>query len=123
MTNTKYAVAAASAVLLLLLSVPIMRPVLASPRSAGYDHGCSDASLSPSERYINQPGKGPSEHTSEFMDGYNNGFSSCSSSNSRSFQGGGGSSGGQQGSGGSAGNLVLRGGCILLLKSPQCLLP
>jgi hypothetical protein len=47
----------------------------------GYDHGCSDAGISdPSYRYINEPGKGPSDHTDAFMNGYNTGISSCSSS-------------------------------------------
>ena len=35
---------------------------------SGYNHGCSDAKLSdPSERYINQPEKGPSFHSDAFM--------------------------------------------------------
>jgi hypothetical protein len=43
-----------------------------SPYQAGYNHGCSDARISdPSERYINQPERGPSFHTNEFMRGYN----------------------------------------------------
>jgi hypothetical protein len=50
-----------------------------SPYESGYDHGCDDADLSPSDRYINEPGKGPSFHTDEFMDGYNAGFDNCSS--------------------------------------------
>ncbi|MPZ07037.1 MAG: hypothetical protein GEU26_11595 [Nitrososphaeraceae archaeon] len=50
-----------------------------SPYSSGYDHGCNDAAISdPSERYINQPGKGPSFHTGEFMNGYYDGFDACS---------------------------------------------
>jgi hypothetical protein len=50
-----------------------------SPYRSGYDHGCDDASISdPSDRYINQPGKGPSFHTEEFMSGYYNGFNACS---------------------------------------------
>ena len=44
---------------------------------AGYDHGCSDVKLTFSARYINQPGKGPSFHTQEFMNGYNVGFNAC----------------------------------------------
>ena len=49
-----------------------------SPRESGYDHGCDDAGISdPGERYINQPEKGPSFHTGEFMAGYNDGFDSC----------------------------------------------
>jgi hypothetical protein len=49
-----------------------------TPYQAGYDHGCSDAKLTFSARYINQPGKGPQYHTQEFISGYNAGFSACS---------------------------------------------
>ena len=39
--------------------------------SSGYDHGCNDAKITnPDDRYINQPGKGPSYHTGSFMNGY-----------------------------------------------------
>ena len=48
-----------------------------TPYDAGYSHGCSDAKLSFSARYINQPEKGPSFHTQEFMSGYNAGFNAC----------------------------------------------
>jgi hypothetical protein len=50
-----------------------------SPYRSGYNHGCDDATISdPSERYINQPERGPSFHTEEFMSGYYNGFNACS---------------------------------------------
>jgi hypothetical protein len=53
-----------------------------SPYESGYDHGCDDAGISnPSDRYINQPEKGPSFHTSEFMNGYYTGVNSCGDSN------------------------------------------
>ena len=56
-----------------------------SPYDSGYDHGCDDAKISdPSDRYINQPEKGPSFHTDEFMNGYNDGYNTCSSSTSLS---------------------------------------
>jgi len=46
---------------------------------SGYAHGCSDAGISEeSDRYINQPEKGPSNHTDQFMNGYYDGFYSCS---------------------------------------------
>ena len=45
---------------------------------SGYDHGRDDARLDPSDRYINEPEKGPEIHTGAFMDGYNAGFGSCS---------------------------------------------
>lgn len=44
----------------------------------GYVHGCNDAKIAdPDDRYINQPGKGPSFHTISFMNGYNDGFYLC----------------------------------------------
>ncbi|MGE0389506.1 MAG: hypothetical protein AB7P13_05170 [Candidatus Nitrosocosmicus sp.] len=67
----------------LVLSVPLPFALASSksPYESGYDHGCDDAGISdPSDRYINQPEKGPSFHTSEFMNGYNSGFNSCGSS-------------------------------------------
>src|SRR5215207_7393629 len=48
-----------------------------SPYESGHDHGCDDADLSPSNRYINEPGKGPSNHTPEFMSGYRDGLQEC----------------------------------------------
>src|SRR5919202_7081785 len=48
-----------------------------TPWQAGYDHGCSDAKLTFSARYINQLGKGPNFHTIEFMKGYNAGLEAC----------------------------------------------
>lgn len=72
-------------VILAFLTVLILSnpgSVLASSKSqydSGYDHGCDDARISdPSDRYINQPEKEPSCHTSEFMNGYDDGFDSCS---------------------------------------------
>jgi hypothetical protein len=50
-----------------------------SPYDSGYDHGCGDARISdPDDRYINKDGKGPSNHTDEFMNGYNSGYNNCS---------------------------------------------
>jgi hypothetical protein len=50
-----------------------------SPYASGYDHGCDDADISDRDnRYINQPEKGPSFHTDEFMRGYNAGYDACS---------------------------------------------
>ena len=70
-----------------------------TPYQAGYDHGCSDAKLTFSERHINQPGKGPSFHTEEFMSGYNAGFSACGRESSPVASNvDGGSSGGSSGS-------------------------
>jgi hypothetical protein len=64
-------------------TIPASHLAAASPYSAGYDHGFDDAKISNADdRYINQPDKRPSQHTSEFMSGYNAGFSSCGGSNS-----------------------------------------
>jgi hypothetical protein len=52
------------------------------PHNSGYDHGCDDSRISdPSDRYVNQPEKGPSFHTAAFMQGYYNGFDGCSHTN------------------------------------------
>ena len=49
-----------------------------SPYDSGYDHGCDDADiLNPARQYINQPGKGPSFHSDEFMEGYEDGYGDC----------------------------------------------
>ncbi|MDN5868996.1 MAG: FxLYD domain-containing protein [Candidatus Nitrosocosmicus sp.] len=62
--------------------LPSASVVATSPYESGYDHGCDDAKISdPSDRYINQPEKGPAYHTSEFMDGYYSGYDKCSSNN------------------------------------------
>jgi hypothetical protein len=75
-------------VLLIGSALAIQQSVYASessPYDSGYDHGCDDADISdPDDRYINQPGKGPSFHTDEFMRGYNSGYNSCSSGGSSS---------------------------------------
>jgi hypothetical protein len=57
------------------------QPTYAAPHTSGYNHGCSDAQISdPSQRYINQPGKGSDFHTDAFMQAYNEGFDACSGS-------------------------------------------
>lgn len=49
-----------------------------TPFESGYDHGCDDATLNDeSQQYINQHGKGPTHHTTEFMDGYKRGYHDC----------------------------------------------
>ncbi len=62
-----------------LLSILTSIQVYASsPYDSGYDHGCDDAGISdPSDRYINQDEKGPSYHTSDFMNGYYDGYRDC----------------------------------------------
>lgn len=68
--------------MLITSTFAIIQPVDASgksPYDSGYDHGCDDADISdPDNRYINQPEKGPSFHTDEFMDGHDNGYVECS---------------------------------------------
>jgi hypothetical protein len=54
-----------------------------SPYESGYDHGCDDADEDVDDRYINQPERGPSFHTNEFMRGYNDGYDVCSGQESR----------------------------------------
>jgi hypothetical protein len=53
-----------------------------SPYESGYDHGCDDSELKAEDRYINEPGKGASFHTDEFMDGYRTGYQECKEGNS-----------------------------------------
>ena len=48
-----------------------------SPYESGFDHGCDDSDKAYQDRYINEPGKGPSFHTDSFMRGYNDGLN-CS---------------------------------------------
>ncbi len=63
--------------LYILLSAPLISVQASSAYDSGYNHGCSDAGKDSSDKYINQDEKGPSFHTSEFMDGYNAGYSNC----------------------------------------------
>lgn len=59
-------------VLTLLLQIQPLEATSKSPYDSGYDHGYEDADISdPNNRYINQPKRGPSFHTHEFMRGYN----------------------------------------------------
>jgi hypothetical protein len=50
-----------------------------SPYDSGYNHGHNDSGLPESDKYINQPEKGPSFHTQEFMNGYYDGLNNCGS--------------------------------------------
>jgi hypothetical protein len=63
--------------LYILISAPLLSVQATSAYDSGYSHGCSDAGKDSSDKYINQDEKGPSFHTSEFMDGYNAGHSNC----------------------------------------------
>ncbi|HZD35042.1 MAG TPA: hypothetical protein VE130_07545 [Nitrososphaeraceae archaeon] len=68
------------------LQLSILR-VFASEKSSydsGYDHGCDDAGRSESDKYINQPEKGASFHTNEFMDGYYAGLNACANGRTNS---------------------------------------
>ena len=65
---------------------------------AGYSHGCTDAKLSFSERYINQTSKGSSFHTQELVSGYNSGFNACGHESSPVASNVDGGSGGSSGS-------------------------
>jgi hypothetical protein len=72
----------------IIFLVPYSNASSKSPYDSGYDHGCDDAKISDlDDRYINQPEKGPSFHTNEFMRGYNDGYDACSNDNSNSDSG------------------------------------
>jgi hypothetical protein len=101
----------------LMLTTSLLAPQLHSANAggnsayeAGRDHGCDDARLSPSDRYINEPGKGPNNHTPEFMSGYRDGFQNCGSGggddDSDSSRDNGGSSGNRENLGSRLCNLV-----------------
>ena len=78
--KNRLAIAGAVLIIVTAASLGIMQGVMAkkgTPFQAGYDHGCNDAKVTFSARYINQPDKGPSFHTQEFMSGYRAGFSAC----------------------------------------------
>ena len=67
-------------IMITILVAPILvapNVYASSPYDSGYNHGCDDAGLSSSDRYINEPGKGPNFHTDEFMSGYYDGFQKC----------------------------------------------
>ena len=77
--KTKLAIAAAL-IVVAGASLGVIQTAMAkkgTPFQAGFDHGCNDAKVMFSARYINQPGKGPNFHTQEFMSGYNRSFSKC----------------------------------------------
>ena len=62
----------------------VASPIYAATHTSGYNRGCSDAQISdPSERYINQPGKGSDFHSDAFMQAYNDGFDACSGNSNR----------------------------------------
>jgi hypothetical protein len=64
--RTKLAITAALVIIMAAASVGIIQTAMAKgiPYQAGYDHGCDDAEISNADaRYINQPDKGPSNHT------------------------------------------------------------
>jgi hypothetical protein len=82
-TNFRYFISFSLALVIVTLvlapAIPVSNASSKSPYESGYDHGCDDADISdPDDRYINQPEKGPSFHTNEFMRGYNDGFDECS---------------------------------------------
>jgi hypothetical protein len=63
---------------ILLSQIQQLEGTSESSYNAGYDHGCDDADFRyPGDRYINQPGKGPSQHSDQFMNGYEDGFNAC----------------------------------------------
>jgi hypothetical protein len=69
-----------SAMLLLLTLITAPELAAATPSTAGYLHGCDDGKVG-FHKYLNTPGKGIDEHTTEFMQGYDNGYKACFSPN------------------------------------------
>src|ERR671933_718408 len=106
----------AATLITIFATIPASHLAAASQYSAGYDHGCDNAKISNADdRYINQPDKGPSQHTSEFMSGYNAGFSACG------YSSGGGDNSGSSGSARHfEDNPVIRAGCALLADPVTC---
>ena len=69
------------------LNVSVVYASESLPYDSGRDQGCDDAGISDSnDRYINQPEKGPSLHTEEFMAGYYDGFNNCGGGRDREFE-------------------------------------
>jgi hypothetical protein len=72
----------ATSCLILMGLVSVTNPIAYASSDAydsGYDHGCDDAGISdPSDRYYNQPERGPAFHTEAFNSGYEDGFNACS---------------------------------------------
>jgi hypothetical protein len=68
-------------IILAAQQTPLVFGSSSSPTSqygSGFEHGCDDAMIPEHlDRYINQPGNGPSDQTDEFMCGYNAGFNVC----------------------------------------------
>lgn len=94
-----------------------------SPYESGYDHAQDDCGLDTEDRYINQPGKGPSHHTERFMDGYNAGIADCD--NGDDDGSGNGDSDPNSGSSSSRGsvnweNLCIRFGDRIDISSNEC---
>jgi hypothetical protein len=84
LTHRKYniIISISLGILTLFIISPLVQQIYAAAaHTSGYNHGGSDAQMSnPSDRYINQPEKGPSFHTNEFMNAYHAGFNACSGS-------------------------------------------
>ena len=56
------------------------------PYDSGYGHSCDDANISDlSDRYINQPEKGPAFHTDVFMQGYYDGYDACTTTSTKNM--------------------------------------
>jgi hypothetical protein len=76
--NTVKIILGLSFILIIWNIIPYVEASTESPYQSGHDHGCDDAKISDkSERYIEQPEKGPDFHTDEFMAGYYDGVSEC----------------------------------------------
>ena len=78
---TRFAILLAFLLTSLMVTSALITNASTDPHDSGYGHGCDDAGISdPSDRYINQPEKGPSFHSDTFMQGYYDGYDACSKS-------------------------------------------
>jgi hypothetical protein len=69
-----------SAIVIVVLMIGAQSAFAISVFQSGYKHGCDDVNKLPDSRYINTIGQEASHHTSEFMNGYHQGFTACGGS-------------------------------------------
>jgi hypothetical protein len=83
-------------------------------RRVGFSDGCKGVPLI-------------EDHTKSYLDGYSEGQAQCHNNNGASGGGGssdnGGSNSRNPGSGNAIGNIVGKGFCLVITRSPQCLAP
>jgi hypothetical protein len=72
--------AALGALAMLVLMLGAQSAFALTQFQSGYKHGCDDVDKLPDTRYINSIGHEASHHTTEFMNGYHQGFKACGGS-------------------------------------------